>query len=58
MSRAAPKRKSIEPAADAEAAEQAVQPGFLDATQASGLQRGRGKASYVRDPIEQVISQG
>ncbi|PRW60008.1 homologous pairing [Chlorella sorokiniana] len=55
VSRAAPKRKGAEPASDPEdEVEAAAQLGFLDATQASGLQRGRGKASYVRDPIDQT----
>lgn len=59
MSRVAPKRKGAEPAADPEeVVERAAQPAFLDATQASGLRRARGKASYVRDPIQQVGRSG
>lgn len=55
VSRAPAKRKGAEPAHDPELVDEAAaQPGFLDATQASGLQRGRGKASFVRDPIEQA----
>lgn len=59
VSRVAPKRKGAEPAADPEeVVERAAQPAFLDATQASGLRRARGKASYVRDPIQQVGRSG
>lgn len=54
VSRAAPKRKGSEAKADVNAEVEGAQLGFLDATQASGLRQARGKASFVRDPIEQA----